>query len=83
MADFVAVYWSLLRVINIQSHKLFNITSLLLKTVPSKLEIHYDHIVNMSSLPPVYIVSAVRTPVGSFLGYVESSIFCKSEVSTN
>ena len=24
----------------------------------------------MSSMPPVYIVSAVRTPVGSFLGYV-------------
>lgn len=23
----------------------------------------------MSNLPPVYIVSAVRTPIGSFLGY--------------
>lgn len=24
----------------------------------------------MSGLPPVYIVSAARTPIGSFLGYV-------------
>lgn len=27
-------------------------------------------IYNMSSLPPVYIVSAARTPTGQFLGYV-------------
>jgi len=39
----------------------------------------------MSSLPPVYIVSAVRTPVGSFLGYGIHSytfLFCRYR-STN
>jgi hypothetical protein len=43
-----------------------------------KKELHFctyelsveSSILNMSSLPPVYIVSAARTPTGMFLGYV-------------
>lgn len=35
----------------------------------------------MSNLPPVYIVSAVRTPVGSFLGYERPSKFLRVDTS--
>ncbi len=32
-----------------------------------------DLAIIMASIPPVYIVSAVRTPIGSFLGWVSHS----------
>lgn len=38
--------------------------------ISSKLRVSV--VVKMASFPPVYIVSAVRTPIGSFLGSLSS-----------
>jgi hypothetical protein len=60
--------------------------SLSLPQIPSSLHNCFSVIFtasNMSSLPPVYIVSAARTPVGMFLGCASFPTFNKKLINTN